>query len=368
MARRENCKKNNSELPHELMFNIFFLLPVATLLRCKSVCKTWLSIISDPRFVKAHCIESQKRQPSSVLEVASDQLCIDNHETKTLFERPEYLYGMSHFISCCNGLVCLANHDSHIIYLGNPSTRQFKKLPTPPKKTDLRYWFMVGFGFDDVSGDYKIIRIVCKCKHISYNIEAEMYSAKEDSWKKIKVPEGLEKFKFPRFRGVGVFLPDQTRVLYFEGFYELLSFDLHDEVFRVHPFPKPGKLLSLGKPIKSSLLEFEGYVGIIYEESSGDGETVPSLWTLDGDFGNGSWTKQFNFEDHIKNDHVTLYLGDGQFVVAAESYNYSLQSIFYYHRKNQSKEYLGASPARELTSVVKYNESLVSLKGFKQLE
>ena len=195
-----------------------------------------------------------------------------------------------------------------------------------------------------------------------------MYSAKEDSWKKIKVPEGLEKFKFPRFRGVGVFLPDQTRVLYFEGFYELLSFDLHDEVFRVHPFPKPGKLLSLGKPIKSSLLEFEGSVGIIYEESSGDGETVPSLWTLDGDFGNGSWTKQFNFEDHIKNDHVTLYLGDGQFVVAAESYNYSLQSIFYYHRKNQSKEYLGASPARELTSVVKYNESLVSLKGFKQLE
>ena len=42
----------------------FYLLPVATLLRCKSVCKTWLAIISDPDFVKAHCIESQKRQPS----------------------------------------------------------------------------------------------------------------------------------------------------------------------------------------------------------------------------------------------------------------------------------------------------------------
>ena len=133
MARRENCKKNNSELPHELMFNIFFLLPVATLLRCKSVCKTWLSIISDPRFVKAHCIESQKRQPSSVLEVASDdQLCIDNHETKTLFEMPEeYLYGKSPFVSSCNGLVCFAHHDPRVTYIGNPMTRQFKKLPSP---------------------------------------------------------------------------------------------------------------------------------------------------------------------------------------------------------------------------------------------
>ena len=374
MARRENCKKNNSELPHELMFNIFFLLPVATLLRCKSVCKTWLSIISDPRFVKAHCIESQKRQPSSVLEVASDdQLCIDNHETKTLFEMPEeYLYGKSPFVSSCNGLVCFAHHDPRVTYIGNPMTRQFKKLPSPPKEPDSRLWRMVGFGFDDVSDDYKFIRFFVKGIHSrSYRIKAEMYSVNEDTWKEVKVPEGLEKFKFPLFRGVGIFLPDQTRVLYFEGFHELLSFDLHDEVFRVHPFPKPGKLPGQGKPRRSSLLEFEGSVAKIYEESSGDDETVLSLWTLDGDCGNGSWTKQFNFEDNIKNDHVTLYLGDGQFVVAAENYDrhgYPREPIFYYHKKKHAKEYLGASPARELISVVKCNESLVSLKGFKQLE
>ncbi|KAL1834512.1 hypothetical protein ACET3Z_004163 [Daucus carota] len=357
----------------------------------------------------------------------------------------EYLYGKSPFVSSCNGLVCFAHHDPRVTYIGNPMTRQFKKLPSPPKEPDSRLWRMVGFGFDDVSDDYKFIRFFVKGIHSrSYRIKAEMYSVNEDTWKEVKVPEGLEKFKFPLFRGVGIFLPDQTRVLYFEGFHELLSFDLHDEVFRVHPFPKPGKLpAGQGKPIRSSLLEFEGSVAKIYEESSdswkeirvpfdpetfqfashggggvfrpdqsrvlyfegsrevlsfdlhdevfrvhpfprpaklplqgepksyllesegsvamicdessGDGKTVRSLWTLDRDGGN--WTKKFNFEDHLKYNHVILYLGDGQFVVAAESYGYGRRPIFYYYKKGNAREYLGASPARQLTSVV------ITLKG-----
>ncbi|KAL1834514.1 hypothetical protein ACET3Z_004165 [Daucus carota] len=289
----------------------------------------------------------------------------------------EYLYGKSPFVSSCNGLVCFAHHDPRVTYIGNPMTRQFKKLPSPPKEPDSRLWRMVGFGFDDVSDDYKFIRFFVKGIHSrSYRIKAEMYSVNEDTWKEVKVPEGLEKFKFPLFRGVGIFLPDQTRVLYFEGFHELLSFDLHDEVFRVHPFPKPGKLPGQGKPRRSSLLEFEGSVAKIYEESSGsvgmtcdessgDGKTVRSLWTLDRDGGN--WTKKFNLEDHLKYNHVILYLGDGQFVVAAESYDLCSTTTTI-RKMPESILQVAASTSRQLTSVVKCNESLVSLKGFKQLK
>ncbi|XP_017254743.1 F-box protein CPR1-like [Daucus carota subsp. sativus] len=366
MARRENCKKNNPELPHELMFKIFFLLPVATLLRCKSVCKTWLSIITNPNFVEAHCIESQKRQPSSVMEVARDhQIMIDNHETKTLLQLPTYFYGMTRFVSCCNGLVCFANHDSRIMFLGNPMTRGFKKLPTPRIIAAIPNWCKIGFGFDDVSRDYKIIRVVVDRKDTGFSVEAEMYSVNEDWWKEIRVPIGLETFRFVGSRGRGVFRPDKSRVLYFEGSPEILSFDLHDEVFRVHPFPRPAKLpLEDETIITSYLLESEGSVAMICDESSGDGNTVRSLWTLDRDCGN--WTKQFNLEDHLKYNHiVNLYLGDGQFVVA--DYGCDRRPIFYYYKKGNAKEYLGASPARQLTSVVKCNESLVSLKGFKQI-
>ncbi|XP_017254760.2 putative F-box protein At3g16210 [Daucus carota subsp. sativus] len=369
MARRENCKKNNSELPHELMFKIFFLLPVATLLRCKSVCKTWLSIISDPQFVEAHCIESQKRQPSSVTELSSDQICIDNHESKTLLQLSIFYDGIIHFLSCCNGLVCFANTAYSTIFLGNPMTRQFKKVPTPQKQTagSFSIGCKLGFGFDDVSQDYKIIRFVCDHKDSSYSIEAEMYSANEDSWKEIRVPIGLETtFQFVRHRRGCVFRPDQSRVLYFEGFREVLSFDLHDEVFRLHPYPRPTKLPLPGVP-KSYLLEFEGSVAMICDESSGDGETVHSLWTLERDCGN--WIKQFKLEDCIKNDHIILYLGDGQFVVNGLSYyRRRSRSIYYYYNRKNAKEYLGASPARQVISVVKFNESLVSIKGFKQLE
>ena len=106
---------------------------------------------------------------------------------------------------------------------------------------------------------------------------------------------------------------------------------------------------------------------MICDESSGDGETVRSLLTLKKDCGNQ--IKQFKLEDCIKNDHVILYLGDGQFVIVGVSYyRRRSRSIYYYHNKKNAKEYLGASPARQVTSVVKFNESLVSVKGFKQLE
>nr|XP_017254772.1 PREDICTED: F-box/kelch-repeat protein At3g06240-like [Daucus carota subsp. sativus] len=253
------------------------------------------------------------------MEVAKDhQIMIDNHETKTLLQLPVYFYGMTHFVSCCNGLVCFANHDSRIIFLGNPMTRRFKKLPTPQKKSVIPDWCKIGFGFDDVSRDYKIIRFVSDRKDTGYSIEAEMYSADVDSWKEIRVPFDPETFQFASHGGGGVFRPDQSRVLYFEGSREVLSFDLHDEVFRVHPFPRPAKLPLQGEP-KSYLLESEGSVAMICDESSGD--------------------------------------GDGQFVVAAESYGYGRRPIFYYYKKGNAREYLGASPARQLTSVV------ITLKG-----
>lgn len=41
-------------VPYDVIFEILLYLPVATLLRCKAVCKQWCAIIGDPLFIKQH--------------------------------------------------------------------------------------------------------------------------------------------------------------------------------------------------------------------------------------------------------------------------------------------------------------------------
>nr|AFK45663.1 unknown [Lotus japonicus] len=61
MQRRRRRRRSTAEnpslssvlLPDELIEAILVRLPVSSLLRFKSVCKSWLSVISDPQFAKS---------------------------------------------------------------------------------------------------------------------------------------------------------------------------------------------------------------------------------------------------------------------------------------------------------------------------
>src|ERR1044072_4289426 len=56
MKMKKKMKKENLNcaLPHDLIVDILVRLPVKSLLRFKSVCKPWLSLISHPQFAKSH--------------------------------------------------------------------------------------------------------------------------------------------------------------------------------------------------------------------------------------------------------------------------------------------------------------------------
>ena len=341
-------------LPDELVSKILVFLPVISLLQCKLVCKTWLSIISNPQFIETQLIESRKKQ-SSLLHVFRNSIFID-----------DYLYVLNFFnwsierVCSCNGLVCVSNKATDVIYLGNPMTRRFKKLPPPSQQPDSDD-FLLGFGFDDISNDYKILRIsqVYELEGVDddgYDIEycafgAEMYSANDDSWKQIQIPETLEYFPFSRFVCVNL---KGSRVLYMEGQDELLSFDLHDEVFRVYRYPISYPMSSHYHHRKSYVLDFEGSVALIFNESTNDG-SVPSLWTLNEVLGNWSWTKEFNLDnddddDDFKEIKITsLYIGDGDY------------------KKKHVKRILHYAPL-VVRKCTQYTETLVSLEGFEQLE
>ncbi|KAL8121845.1 hypothetical protein AgCh_018542 [Apium graveolens] len=97
-------------------------------------------------------------------------------------------------------------------------TPKFK--PTPVAKTFHFCSFKLGFGYDGFCNDYKIVRIVLytayaryKTRDFVYSVHVEMYSANEDSWKEIEIPESIKFFKFYPSGEVGVFLP-QTHGLW----------------------------------------------------------------------------------------------------------------------------------------------------------
>ncbi|KAL8102758.1 hypothetical protein AgCh_027323 [Apium graveolens] len=91
------------------------------------------------------------------------------------------------FVGSCNGLVCLwkpYGRDKDDIFLWNPTTAEIKKLPEAlnlmiPTKTNCIRPCEIGFGYDHVSDDYKVMRTVNS--HF-VGIMVSVYSLKNNSW------------------------------------------------------------------------------------------------------------------------------------------------------------------------------------------
>ncbi|WOG91246.1 hypothetical protein DCAR_0310494 [Daucus carota subsp. sativus] len=115
-------------LPQEMTMEILKRVPLKPLFRCKSVCKSWLSIIADPRFTKTHFQYQQymtDNEASLLMIVKSYCLPLPP------LVSPDfkcYLYVPDNFkvIGSCHGIICLV--DDVRCYLWNPLTKQLNCL------------------------------------------------------------------------------------------------------------------------------------------------------------------------------------------------------------------------------------------------
>ncbi|XP_068309523.1 F-box protein CPR1-like [Pyrus communis] len=180
--------------PEEIILDILFRLPPKTLIRCTSVCKSWNSMIKNPSFIRTHlnrtidlnnqfgthlrlvyCARIVKRSrfrhgDLELLEeqcnLYSDNLAFDEY-CKLEFPiapREELRNKVLDVVSVCNGLVLLADNkvcSGNTFILCNPSMRKSVTLPKPHYtfKGDPGYYYCMGFGFDAVTNDYKVVRI-----------------------------------------------------------------------------------------------------------------------------------------------------------------------------------------------------------------
>ncbi|XP_074351923.1 F-box/kelch-repeat protein At3g23880-like [Apium graveolens] len=291
-------------LAEEIVKMILLNLPVKSLLVCKSVCKLWLSIISNSSFIKsqlqrAHTMNStlliiiKAGEPNNEPQQQKlDKLNCPVHLDYLIMPRPFEIYDI---IGCYNGIICLSSWwglSSDNLHLWNPSIGKYKKLPDYHNRFSVSCLSMVrdkpspyrtGFGYDSISDDYKVIRILDELSYRYFVVQ--MYSVNADSWTQFQSSVVKKRFSIQSEKIV------VNKVLYFNNDEELIAFDLHNQVLGLVPLP------SFIQERDSKFMDFEGLVAILCKS----GPVNYHLWTLDGVF----WTQNFN----IHTDMEYLLLG-----------------------------------------------------------
>ncbi|MBA0795263.1 hypothetical protein Gohar_006149 [Gossypium harknessii] len=234
-----------ARLPHEMTSDILCRLSVKDLLRFRSVSKPWCRTIDDPYFIKLHLSHSLKTNTnlSLILSHGEDNFFSVNCALFETTQRLNHPFGDQRkalqILGSCNGLLALVD-DKDRIFLWNPSTRKFQVLPfneigfSSPSST---YY---GFGYDPISDDYKLIRMVQSHGNNDeyFHSEAKVYSLRSNCWRRIK--DVCFYLKFSREFGFlannalhwMVFKTPQSRNK------ELVGFDLGSEEFRFLELPE----------------------------------------------------------------------------------------------------------------------------------
>ncbi|XP_059639156.1 F-box protein CPR1-like [Cornus florida] len=181
-----------SEIPLQVVADILSRLPVKPLLRFRCVSKSWCALIDDPHFIKSHLNQSIKTNSNrrlifsdfDLFSIDLDSPSDDDDEEEEVEELDLHLYHP------------LKNEEKtkakrHCPW--NPSTRKHHKLPVTPIEFSRKHWSssdtIYGFGYDGVSDDYKVVRIVeyySKDDGDSFDSEVKVCNLKSNTWRRIQ--------------------------------------------------------------------------------------------------------------------------------------------------------------------------------------
>ncbi|XP_050283006.1 F-box/kelch-repeat protein At3g23880-like isoform X2 [Quercus robur] len=252
--RRKELKEMSDYLPEEVVLQILCRLPVKSLIRFRSVSKSWNSLITTSAFIDSHLTQSLSLPSNSnKLIVSQHDVCYkfihdDDNDSDSSFHQFQNVvlplsFSYLRLIGSVNGLFCLCEEEQIILW--NPCIRKFITLP----KTNSEV--INGFGFDARTNDYKVVSIAPKPRPL-----VEVYSLKDSAWRKTSAGDSLSPgIMFQCCNGAAFIngavhfqVTDRINTRGLEVCPFILSFDFGDEVFR---------MISLPESILRSQLQFE---------------------------------------------------------------------------------------------------------------
>lgn len=191
---RDNSEKICAQnIPDELVFDILTRLPVKSVLRFKCICKSWLSMISDPKFIRTHLHLSTERlllrterYPLSPLSFASIDFESPNQDSKSLdLPWDNSSDAFIRTLCSCDGLILSSVHERVVdgpkpgksFALWNPSNRSHRRISCPymlPSNS----LYAHGLCYDSTADDYRVF-IAFRGKNKTL---VAVYSLRNNSW------------------------------------------------------------------------------------------------------------------------------------------------------------------------------------------
>ncbi|KAF8776711.1 hypothetical protein HU200_003442 [Digitaria exilis] len=161
-----------------LISEVLVRLPIKSIARCRCVCRSWRAAISSAAFVRRHRDLSRARPPappsssssmlSILFEIAGYRTYISASTTSLYYHRrgPPPPSSSSHVnLSHCDGLVTITTTSTDRVFVCNPATQEFIKLPRGTHSAEVDYYArrrrilpLVAIGFDRWRNSYVVAR------------------------------------------------------------------------------------------------------------------------------------------------------------------------------------------------------------------
>ncbi|KAG6435414.1 hypothetical protein SASPL_100287 [Salvia splendens] len=195
-------------LNHDVVTEILLHLPFTSLLRFRSVCKSWRDHIDSEAFKKSH-IHHHAHDDGTLLvqfsfredgvselsmfngklhnnSLPASQKILDYHLKLGLDTRDAVRRTL--ISGPANGLICIYYRASDSpVAVCNPSLGLITILPPNPSSMSHRMLCRnVGIWFDEVAQDYVVVQLL-SCHKIGFHLHASVYSKATNSWRGLTV-------------------------------------------------------------------------------------------------------------------------------------------------------------------------------------
>ncbi|CAL9226440.1 unnamed protein product [Arabidopsis halleri] len=186
-----------AECPTDIINELFLRLRATTLVKCRVVSKPCFSLIDSPEFISSHLRRRLETGEHLMILLRGPRLLrtveLDSPENVSDIPHPLQAGGFTEVFGSFNGVIGLCNSPVDIAIF-NPSTRKIHRLPIEPldfpERHITREYVFYGLGFDSVSDDFKVVRMLqSRLKGGKENfgcpVEIKVFSLKKNSWKRV---------------------------------------------------------------------------------------------------------------------------------------------------------------------------------------
>ncbi|XP_047337114.1 F-box protein At3g07870-like isoform X2 [Impatiens glandulifera] len=273
------------QVPNHILADILSRLPIKSLIQCRSVCKSFLYLISaDPDFRSLHLSRST---PELLLYhfVSKKMILFDSDADQAHLLPPRFdrHYDMI-IVNSCRGLLCLRSlRTSFPFYVFNPISSEFTLIPNPVViESEDPVSLMVGFGYSPISDKYKIIKVSKSRDSTGKNcFHTDIYTIgppSSSSWRRVEnapIQEVTECFSM-FLNGRLYWIMNENVSIYCYEF--MIYFDFDSETFGTTLLPPPFDISRYRDTV--AVVNFGAFQGMLRISVLTDSGNNPHIWVM----------------------------------------------------------------------------------------